>query len=278
MDTREMTVGSMTFDAFVDGPEGGDLVVLLHGFPESRHEWTEVLPLVSRAGYRVVAFDQRGYSPGARPDGAAAYHHTLLAADVLGVADALGADRFHLVGHDWGALVAWSVASAAPQRLRSLSVLSVPHPRAFAAARADDPVQREKSAYIALFQTPDVPEELFLADDAEGLRRALAEMDPATVAAHVGVLQDPGAMTAAVNYYRAWDETLDEIGPIDVPTLFVWSTEDVAIARAGAEATGQWVIGPYRFVELDGLSHWLPEVVPQEIADLVLAHMADHPA
>ncbi len=139
-------------------------------------------------------------------------------------------------------------------------------------------MQREKSAYIALFQTPDVPEELFLADDAEGLRRALAEMDPATVAAHVGVLQDPGAMTAAVNYYRAWDETLDEIGPIDVPTLFVWSTEDVAIARAGAEATGQWVIGPYRFVELDGLSHWLPEVVPQEIADLVLADMADHPA
>jgi pimeloyl-ACP methyl ester carboxylesterase len=265
-----LDVGSFAFDGFVAGPADGELVLLLHGFPESAHEWAGIMPVLAEAGYRVVAFDQRGYSPGARPPGVADYHHRLLAGDVLGVADVLGAERFHLVGHDWGALVAWSTADVAPDRLRTLSILSVPHPRAFAAARANDPVQREKSAYIEFFKTADGAEQVFLDDDAEGLRRALAEIDPAIAEAHVRVLQSPGAMAAALNYYRAWDDSLDEIGPSAVPTLFVWSTEDVAIARAGAEATGEWVTGPYRFVELEGLSHWLPEVAGDRVAALLL--------
>ncbi len=154
--------------------------------------------------------------------------------------------------------------------MATLSILSVPHPRAFAEARANDPVQQEKSAYIEFFRTADGAEQVFLDNGAEGLRRALAEMDPDVVEHHVRVLQSPGAMAAALNYYRAWDDSLDEIGPIVVPTLFVWSTEDVAVARAGAEATGRWVDAPYRFVELDGLSHWLPEVAPDRIAALLL--------
>ena len=274
MDPVRVEVGPLVFDGFVAGPVDGDLVLLLHGFPESAHEWSRILPVLAEAGYRTVAFDQRGYSPDARPPDVADYHHRLLAGDVLGVADALGAECFHLVGHDWGALVAWSTADLAPERVRSLSIVSVPHPRAFAAARAHDPVQREKSAYIEFFKAAEGAEQVFLDNDAEGLRRALAEMDPATVEAHVRVLQSPGAMAAALNYYRAWDDSLDEIGPIAVPTLFVWSTEDVAIARSGAEATGEWVTGPYRFVELDGLSHWLPEVVPDRIAALVLEQLA----
>jgi len=274
MESIAIAVGDMTFDGLASGPDDGDLVLLLHGFPESAHEWVTVMPVLAEAGYRVVAYDQRGYSPGARPDGVDAYHHTRLASDVLGVADALGAEHFHLVGHDWGALVAWSTAASAPERLRTLSILSVPHPRSFAAARAHDPVQIQKSGYIDFFQTPDGPEEVFLADEASGLRRALAEMDPTAVDAHVRVLSDPGALTAALNYYRAWDDSLDQIGPVSVPTLFVWSTDDVAIARAGAETTGDWVTGPYRFVELEGLSHWLPEVAPDQIAALVLAQFA----
>lgn len=273
MEAVRLDLGSFTFDGLATGPVDGELVLLLHGFPESAHEWSGILPMLAEAGYRAVAFDQRGYSPDARPPEVADYHHRLLAGDVLGVADALGAERFHLVGHDWGALVAWSAADLAPDRLRTLSILSVPHPRAFAAARAHDPVQQEKSAYIEFFKTAEGAEQVFLDNDAEGLRRALAEMDPAAVEAHVRVLQSPGAMAAALNYYRAWDDSLDEIGQIAVPTLFVWSTEDVAIARAGAEATVEWVTGPYRFVELDGLSHWLPEIAPGEIAALVLEQL-----
>lgn len=275
MEQLRVPVGPFTFDAMAAGPVDGDLVLLLHGFPESAREWGEVLPLLAAAGYRAVAFDQRGYSPDARPPEVSDYHHRQLAGDVLGVADALGVERFHLVGHDWGALVAWSTADLAPERVRTLSILSVPHPRALAAARADDPVQQEKSAYIEFFKSAEGAEQVFLDNDAEGLRRALAEVAPATVEAHVRVLRSPGAMAAALNYYRAWDASLDEIGPIVVPTLFVWSTDDLAIARAGAEATGAWVTGSYRFVELDGLSHWLPEIAPHEIATMVVEHLAD---
>jgi pimeloyl-ACP methyl ester carboxylesterase len=270
----QVSVGELTFDGITTGPEDGELVVFLHCFPESCHEWAEVMPLVAEAGYRCLAFDQRGYSPGACPPEVEAYHHRRLAADVLGVADALGVERFHLVGHDWGALVAWSVAASTPERLRTLTVVSVPHPRAFAHARAHDPEQKEKSQYIGFFATPEVPEQLFLADEAAGLRRALDEMDDDTVEVHVATLQAPGAMTGALNYYRAWDRSLDEIGPVSVPTLFVWSTEDVAIARAGAEATGEWVTGPYRLEVFDGLSHWLPEIVPERVAALVIEQVS----
>ena len=276
-ETFTIDVGDMTFDARADGPADGPLVVLLHGFPESAAEWTHVLPILGDAGYRAVAFDQRGYSPGARPDGVDAYHHTVLARDVVDVAAALGADRFHLVGHDWGALVAWSVAGRHPEVVRSLSIVSVPHPQAFADARANDPDQRERSAYIAFFRTPEEPEATFLADDADMLRRAFADIDPDIADAHVRVHTSPGAMTATLNYYRAWDDSLDQTPVITVPTLFVWSDDDVALGRTAAEATADLVSGPYRFEVFEGLSHWIPELAPDRLGALVLEQLAAHP-
>lgn len=276
MDNFIIDCGALRFDAVAAGPTDGPLVLLLHGFPESKAEWTHVMPLLAAAGNRVVAFDQRGYSPGARPEEIAAYHHTELVADVLAVADALDAPTFDLVGHDWGALVAWSTAAAHPDRVRTLSIVSVPHPRAFADARRNDPDQIERSAYISFFATPDVPESTFLANDAEGLRRAFTEIDPEIAAAHVRVLQDPGAMTAALHWYRAWDDSLDEVAAIEVPTLFVWSDDDVALGRTGAEATEHWIVGPYRFVELAGLSHWIPEIAPDRLATEILEHLGTH--
>jgi pimeloyl-ACP methyl ester carboxylesterase len=277
--TERMTieVDGLVFDARADGPADGELVLMLHGFPESAAEWTHVLPSLGAAGYRAIAFDQRGYSPGARPEGIDPYHHTHLAQDVVDVAAALGTDRFHLVGHDWGALVAWSVGARRPEVVRSLAIVSVPHPRAFAAARAGDADQQERSAYIEFFRTPNTPEETFLADDAAGLRRAFEEIDPAIAAEHVRVLQDPGAMTAALNYYRAWDTSLDEVPAVEVPTLFVWSTDDVALGRDGAEHTADWVTGPYRFEVFDGLSHWIPEVAPDRLSALLVEHLRAHP-
>ena len=269
----QLRVGEMTFDALAAGPADGPVVLLLHGFPESMDEWRGVLPVLAAAGHRAIALQQRGYSPGARPPAVEDYHHTRLVADVVGVADALGADRVDLVGHDWGALVAWSAAASVPERLRSLTIVSVPHPRAFAEARASDPDQQEKSAYIAFFKTPDAPEETFLADDAAGLRRAFEEIAPDWADAHVRTLTDPGAMTAALNYYRAWDESLDRVAEITVPTLFIWSTDDVALGRTAAEATERYVTGPYRFEVLEGLSHWLPEVAPDQVAGLLLDHL-----
>jgi pimeloyl-ACP methyl ester carboxylesterase len=178
------------------------------------------------------------------------------------------------VGHDWGALVAWSVAAWHPDRVRTLSIVSVPHPRPFAAARASDPDQRQRSSYIAGFrEPPDAPERAFLDDDAALLRLALAEAGPEIVADHVRVLTDPGAMTAAINYYRAWDDVLDTVDAVAVPTLFVWSTDDVALGRVAAEQTADFVTGPYRFEVIEGVSHWIPEVVPDRLGELVVDHL-----
>ena len=273
MERREIRVGDRVFDALVDGPVDGDLVLLLHGFPESAAEWHAVLPQLAAAGYFAVAPNQRGYSPGARPVGVDAYHVTHLTDDVLGIAEALGSRAFHLLGHDWGALVAWHVAAHHADRVRTLTIVSVPHPRPFADARASDPDQRERSGYIIGFREADAPEHMFLDDDAAILRRAVAEAGPEVAAEHVRVLTDPGAMTAALNYYRAWDDALDRLGPVSTPTLFVWSTDDVALGRVAAEATKDWVTGPYHFEVLEGLSHWIPEVAPDEFARFALEHM-----
>ena len=274
MATTAIRVGDQVFDALVDGPHGGELVLLLHGFPESAAEWHAVMPQLAAAGYFTVAPNQRGYSSGARPDGVEAYHITHLVQDVLGIADELGARQFHLIGHDWGALVAWAVAGWHPDRVRTLTSVSVPHPRPFAAARASDPDQRQRSEYIATFRERDAPEHLFLDNNAEVLRMAVAEAGPEIAAEHVRLLTDPGAMTAALNYYRAWDDELDSVSPVTVPTLFVWSTDDVALGRVAAEATKHHVTGPYRFEVLEGISHWIPEVASEDLSRMMLEHLA----
>lgn len=277
MEQIEIRVGDLVFDAYADGPVDGELLLLLHGFPESAAEWWHVLPQLADAGYRAVAPNQRGYARGARPVGVDAYHVTQLTDDVLGMAEALGTHEFHLVGHDWGALVAWHVAAHHPDRIRTLTIVSVPHPRSFADARASDPDQQRRSGYIATFREPDAPEQRFLDNDAALLRLAVAEAGPEIAAEHVGVLTDPGAMTAALNYYRAWDDALDQLGPVSTPTLFVWSTDDVALGRVAAEATKDRMTGRYRFEVLEGRSHWIPEVAPDDLVRMTLEHLASVP-
>ncbi len=272
MNSLEIPVGPLVFHAREAGPATGPLVLLLHGFPQSSAEWKAQLPALAAAGYRAVAPDQRGYSPGARPDGVAAYHIDHLVADVLGMADALAADRFHLVGHDWGAIVAWHVAARHPNRLRSLTIVSVPHPDAF--ARALDPAsgtdQPERSTYISGFKQPG-------AEDAMGeefLRMAFGASGLAghDVEDHVRVLTEPGAMRAGLDWYRAYDFLGQSAARIRVPTLFVWSTADPALGRDGAEWTADYVDAPYRFVIIEDGPHWLPETHPQELNRLLLEH------
>lgn len=269
-----VTHDGLTFDVREAGPADGTPVLLLHGFPQSARSWTQVVAhlLEASAGLRLVAPDQRGYSPGARPAEVAAYATGTLAADVLGLADALGLGRFHLVGHDWGAAVAWTVAAHHPARLRSLTALSVPHLAAFGRALAEDPEQQSLSSYIGVFRR-DGAEELLLGDGARRLREMYAGQVAADdVDAYVALMAG-GAMGPALHWYRAMGRDLRDLPPVRVPTTFVWGEADQATARASATWCADHVDADYRLVALAGAGHWTPDQQPEVVAREVLARV-----
>ena len=264
-----------TFDALADGPEDGRPVMLLHGFPEASIQWSEQLPVLAGAGCRAVAPDQRGYSPGARPEEIFDYRQEALVDDVLCVAEELGWQRFDLVGHDWGAAVAWAVAAHHADRVRSLTAVSVPHPDPFGKAMREDEDQHQRSSYMQAFQAKGT-ERALLDDDAAKLRGIYERRVPqAHVEEYVRRLSEPGALTAALNWYRAMRHN-GPLGPVRVPTLYVWSTEDVAVGSTAAMSCGDHVEAPYRFEMLEDLSHWIPEESPETMSRLVLEHLHAH--
>ncbi|RBY77298.1 alpha/beta hydrolase [Blastococcus sp. TF02-09] len=270
-------VGDLTFDVRVDGPEDGRPVLLLHGFPETSACWAAVTPLLTEAGLRTYAPDQLGYSPGARPDGVDSYALQNLAQVTADLMTALEIPVADVVGHDWGANVAWALAGWHSDRVRSLTAVSVPHPAAYTAAFRVDPEQKERSAYIRLFWQQGKAEEVLLADDARRLRRMYdvetSGISPETVDEYVAVLSAPGALTAALNWYRAMSSDT-RVDKVEVPTTFVWSDADVAIGRTAAEACEQFVSGDYRFVTLPGITHWIPEQAPEQLAVAILDRIA----
>ena len=259
----ELRVGEYTFTARADGPSEGELVLLLHGFPETSYEWRAQLDALGAAGYRAVAPDQRGYASGARPRELEEYVVDRLVDDVFGFADALGARRFHLVGHDWGGFVAWYTAArdatATEARLRTLTVVSTPHPVPFRAAMHSGGDQRERSSYMEWFRSADA-EAMWLADNGALLAAVYAEhpADARDEYHRVFTADGGAALTGGLNWYRANQFHAPE-GPIVAPTLYVWSTADVALGREAAEATAAQIEGPYRFEVLDDVSHWIPE-------------------
>ncbi|MFF3322542.1 alpha/beta fold hydrolase [Streptomyces sp. NPDC002889] len=276
MNEVSISTAAGVFDAIVAGPPEGRPVLLLHGFPQTGRVWQRQIAALAAHGYRVVAPDQRGYSPGARPERPGDYRMSVLIDDVVAITEELGWAAFDLVGHDWGGAVAWWTADAHPGRVRTLTVVSTPHPGALAAALRTDEDQRERSRYMIDWRETPTTEERMLADDAEGLRAAYAGKIPQDSAdAYVRHLSQPGALTAALNWYRAGRPD-GAIGVIDVPTLYVWSTEDSAFGPAAAEGTGQWVHGPYRFETLQGVSHWVPEEAPETLSRLLLEHLRAH--
>jgi pimeloyl-ACP methyl ester carboxylesterase len=254
----------------------GGVVILLHGFPQDRRCWDQVTPALARDGYRVLAPDQRGYSPGARPAARAAYRNSQLAADVLALADAAGADRFHLAGHDWGAVLGWYVAGRHPGRVASLTALSVPHPQAFVRAMITGD-QAARSWYMAACQLPWLPERALGRRGGQGFRDTLVRtgLDPATAGRYAARARAPAGLRGPLNWYRAMPFSLREpAGPVRVPTLFAWGNRDRFVSRAAAGLCGRYVTGPYRFTELDGASHWLPERAPAQVAALLTEHLA----
>ena len=276
----QIDVGDFTFDVRMAGPDDGEVVILLHGFPQTSYEWRHQLRELAAAGFRAVAPDQRGYSPGARPPDVDDYALPLLVEDVLGLADAIGADRFHIVGHDWGAAVAWVVAVVAPDRVITANPVSVPHPDAFAAVLSDPTsCQVAASAYFDLFVQPD-SEDAFLAAGQAVLRGLFAGIDDEAVEEYVRVLGSKAALGAALNWYRAniGDRSLrgPAAGRVEVPTMFTWSDGDLALCIDGAVLTEQYVEAPYRFEVLEGVSHWIPDLAPEAMSSLLVDHVTQY--
>lgn len=274
-DYIEIPTEAGTFDALSAGSEGDRPVLLLHGFPESAIEWREQLSVLGGAGCHAVAPDQRGYSPGVRPQEVFEYRQEALVSDVLAIADRLGWQRFDLVGHDWGAAIAWAVAAAHPDRIRTLTAVSVPHLDAFGRALREDEDQQRRSEYMQVFRRTG-SDKLLLEDDARRLRRLYEHKIPAThIEEYVQRFSEPGALDAALNWYRA-AKFADPIGQVRVPTLYVWSTEDPALGSTAALACGEYVTGPYRFEMFEEISHWVPEEAAEELTRVLLEHLIAH--
>jgi pimeloyl-ACP methyl ester carboxylesterase len=245
-------------------------VLLLHGWPDTGDLWRHQVPALTAAGYRVITPDLRGFGSSGKPTDLAAYAAPVMVGDVLGVLDALAIESAHLVGHDWGAAIAWMTAALAPGRVASITALSVGHP---AALRSAGLRQREKSWYMLLFQFPGVAERWLSDDGFRNLREWSAHPDIEQV---VERLTDPAALTAGLALYRAIlpPESLVEapapMPPVTVPAMGVWSTGDLALIEEGMTGSAAHVRGPWRYERIEDAGHWLPLDAPDKVNALLL--------
>ena len=269
----DINLGDITLHVRDTG--SGTPVVLLHGWPDTGDLWRHQVPALTASGYRVVAPDLRGFGASGKPPDVAAYAPSFLIGDLLGVLDTLDIGRAHLVGHDWGAAIAWMAAALVPERVASITALSVGHP---AALRAAGLRQREKSWYMLLFQFTGVAERWLSDNGFRNLREWSAHPGIESV---VERLADPAAMTASLALYRAIlpPESLVEapapIPPVTVPAMGVWSDGDLALIEEGMTGSGKHVTGPWRYERVEGAGHWLQLDAPDKVNALLLDFLDD---
>jgi pimeloyl-ACP methyl ester carboxylesterase len=282
MDIKDMNANNMSFRCRTAG-DSGEPVILLHGFPETSHMWTGLMPKLVDSGYRCLAPDQRGYSPGARPDDVESYSYRNLASDVFALADAAGFERFHLIGHDWGALVGWAALGVDEKRIASYTSLSIPHALAFARAVYDDPEEEPYRQILGMLLTEGVFETMVQQNDGAALRGAYTHSAPEEIDEYISVLSQPGAMKAAASWYRAsraHKRSLEDadapFGPVTAPTLLIWGKNDPYVRRMSVDLAPEYMKGDYRVVELDA-GHWIAQEHPARVAEEVLGHLGRNP-
>ncbi len=266
--TRTVKAGEHDFPV-VDHGEGA-AVLLLHGFPDSRHLWRHQVPALAEAGFRVLAPDLRGFGDAPKPAGVDSYALPLVIDDLAGILDALGVERVHVVGHDWGAVVAWLFVAAHPERVGSLTALTVGCPGNSGQRTIE---QLEKAWYLFFFHNEGVAEEWLRRDDWSGLRmllRGAGDLDR-----YIADLARPGALTAALNWYRANAPAsslleLPDLPPVRVPVLGVSADGDAYLTEANLENSAEKVAGPWRYVRMEGVGHWLMLDRPEEFNRLLI--------
>lgn len=269
----EISTNDFIFEAISAGPNDGIPVILLHGFAATSFQYSEILKNLGGAGYYAIAPDQRGYSPRARPDNIEDYRLDLLAQDVIDIADSLNIYQFHLVGHDYGAQVSWAVGSLYPDRLLSLSPISVPHPKAFVQAVSDpNSNQDQLSSYASNYRLTDY-EDVLLANSNALLLDFYSPIDTGYTEEYIKVVANKTTLKAALNWYRAadWEWNL-ALPSIATPTLLIWGDNDQFIAPEGIYATGNFIQGPYQLEVFEGTDHFIPEADPKTLSELLVDH------
>lgn len=277
IEIKELQANGMTFRCRVCGLENsGEPVILLHGFPETSYMWEGVLISLASRGYRCLAPDQRGYSPGARPKDIKSYRINEIASDVVALADAVGFQKFHLVGHDWGSGCGWTVVELYPERVNSWFALSIPHVAAFSIAKKTDPDQKKRSWYMDFFQIPVLPE-TFFGFLVSGNPRSLWKLSSDEgVADYLSVFREFDGRRSTINWYRANKDFPIQYGNVSLPTILIWGNQDPAVGRAGVEMTKQYMKGEYSMLELDA-GHALVQEKFERVNQEILNHIQQHP-
>ena len=276
-----VAVNGIALHVIEAGPKEGPLVILLHGFPEFSYGWRHQLGALTAAGHRVVVPDQRGYGRSDKPSGIEPYRLSALRDDVLALASSYGRDRFRLVGHDWGGIVAWAVAAAAPERVEKLVVLNAPHPDTRWAQMRRDPLQLLRSAYVAFFQIGGgVPERMLAAGDFWALKTALRRSSwpgtfrPDDLLLYRDAWAMPGALAGMLGWYRALiRHPPDPIGRVRVPTRVIWGMRDTALGPGFAEASLAFC-DDGRLIPYDDATHWVLHEEPKAVAADLVAFLA----
>jgi len=265
----------LEFSVDVRGDAANTPVILLHGFPEAAVMWDKFMDELVVKNYYAIAPNQRGYSSGARPADVEEYGIEYLASDIMAIADELGLKKFHLVGHDWGAVVGWKLAADHPDRIISYSAISVPHIDSFTKAYREDPEQFEASGYIRFFQKSMLPEFALANNDYEKLKSIWTSHEDAEIDHYLNIFGQEGALTAVINWYRANFSAFEGdivVGQAKVPTTFIWGNGDRAIKRSGVDETRDLVDADYQFIEMDA-THWIIQEEYEALTGHILAHM-----
>ena len=271
---RDLTVNGVRLHCVVEGE--GPLVVLLHGFPETSRAWRKQIPELAKR-FKIVAPDLRGYGQSEKPKGIAAYRTAVLADDIAALIAAFGAERAHVVGHDWGGGVAWTLATVHPEVVDRLVVLNCPHPAVLQRALRSNWTQIRRSWYIFAFQLPWLPEWAFSRGGAKALKDALRRsakrpdtFSDADVDEYARAFTAPGAATAAINYYRAAAWSRVQPGKIKAPTLLIWGVDDFALGIELTHGMDHLFENKPRIEYVPDTSHWVMEERPEVVNRLLL--------
>lgn len=275
-----INANGLEFFARVEGMKNtGENVILLHGFPESSIEWEALIKAAANSNYRVLAFDQRGYSPNARPSEAFEYHINKLTDDVFAVADAVGFETFHLVGHDWGAGIGWKAVMDKPERIISWTAMSVPHLGAFFDGVLNDTVQAKRSGYFKIFQKKYLPEFLLTFAGQRGMKKLLNNLPENQKLENLSIMAEPYALTAELNWYRAMDvegfvksKVFEK--EITCPTLFIWGKKDLVISQTVIKQQVKFIKGKHKEISLDA-GHNLIQEEEKTVIEAVLRHFKE---